>query len=70
MNKNNNADGDTKKFVFWTTDARGKLKINQYRLIKFLQKGGFYKTTTKNGKSVVRVKDNIVSEAPDFEMID
>ncbi|WP_372757891.1 hypothetical protein [Mariniflexile sp.] len=70
MNKNNDADGHKKKFVFWTTDARGKLKINQYRLIKFLQKGGFFKTTTKNGKSVVRVTNNIVSEAPDHEMID
>lgn len=55
---------------FWTTNEGGKINIDHYRLIKFLQKGGFYKITTKTDKSVVRVKENIVSEAPDFEMID
>jgi len=56
--------------TFWTIAANGKIKINQFRLIRFLQKGGFYKIATKSNKSVVRVVENIVSEAPDHEMID
>lgn len=56
--------------TFWTIAANGKVKINQFMLIKFLQKGGFYKITIKGDKSVVRVVENIVSEAPDHEMID
>ncbi len=55
---------------FWTITLEGKVKINQYKLIKFLEQGGFCKITTKLGKSVVRVVNNIVSEAPDHEMID
>ena len=58
------------KAPFWKTDVNGKIKIDQYRLIKFLQEGGFFKTTTKNGKTIVRVQKNIISEAPDFVIID
>jgi len=74
--KNNNGraaarkSNENSKTPFWKTDVNGKIKINQYRLIEFLQDGGFFKTTTKNGKSIVRVQDNIVSEAPDFVIID
>ncbi|MBU2905118.1 hypothetical protein KO529_10010 [Arenibacter algicola] len=55
---------------FWTIASDGKVKIKQYELTKFLEKGGFCKTATKNGISVVRVENNIVSDAPDHEMID
>lgn len=55
---------------FWKTDINGKVRIDQYRLIKFLQEGGFFKKTSKNGKDIVRVQDNIVSNAPDFVIID
>ena len=58
------------KMTFWTITPEGKVKINQYKLTKFLEQGGFFKITTKSGKSVVRVVDNIVSDAPDHELID
>ncbi|MFK5878504.1 MAG: hypothetical protein QM478_03295 [Flavobacteriaceae bacterium] len=55
---------------FWTITVNGKGQINQSKLIEFLQEAGFYKITTKNGKSVVRVKDNIVEDALDHDMVD
>jgi len=58
------------EMTFWTIPSDGKVKINQYKLTKFLEKGGFCKTTTKNGISVVRVVNNIVSDVPDHEMVD
>ncbi len=58
------------QMTFWTITSDGKVKINQYKLTRFLEKGGFCKTTTKNGISVVRVVNNIVSDAPEHEMVD
>jgi len=58
------------QMTFWTITPDGKIKINQYELTKFLEAGGFHKTATKNGISVVRVVDNIVSETHDHEIID
>ena len=55
---------------FWTVTSDGKVKIHQNQLIKFLEQGGFCKIPGKNGISDVRVVNNIVSNAPDHEMID
>jgi hypothetical protein len=72
LNKDNGPGKSIEKVSnpFWTVPSQGKLKINQSKLITFLERGGFYKSTTKSGKIVVRVVKNIVSEAPDFKMID
>jgi len=58
------------KSTFWTLDANGKVKINQTALITFLQNGGFFKITSKNGTSNVRVRDNRVREVADYEIVD
>ena len=58
------------KSTFWTLDANGKVKINQIALTKFLQNGGFFKMTSKNSTSIVRVRDNKVTEVADYEMVD
>ncbi|MFT7034802.1 MAG: hypothetical protein ACJA2S_003320 [Cyclobacteriaceae bacterium] len=58
------------KKLFWKTDINGKVKINQHKLIKFLEQGGFCKIPNKNGISDVRVVNNVVIDAPDHEMID
>jgi hypothetical protein len=58
------------EIVFWEKDGGGKPKINQFKLIQFLQNGGYHKTTTKSGTSLIRVKENIVSEAQEYEIVD
>jgi len=63
LNQNNS-------IVFWETKSKSGVKINQHKLISFLEKGGFCKTATKSGISIVRVLENIVSDAPDHEIID
>jgi hypothetical protein len=56
--------------VFWETKSNNIIKINQHKLMLFLGKGGFCKIATKTGIRVVRVVENIVSDAPDHEIID
>ena len=58
------------KSTFWSSDANGKVKINQIELIKFLQKGGFNKITSKSGTSIVKVTDNKVTKVVDYQIVD
>lgn len=61
---------ETKRNAFWETDVNGHVKINQHKLIEFFEDGGFRKTVTKKGKCIIRVTENIVSDAPDHELVD
>ena len=70
IKKNSNRPAKKPITVFWKKASNGNLKINQSELIKFLQEGGFYKTTAKGGVSVVRLVGNVVSDVKDFEIID
>ena len=56
--------------TFWTSDANGKVKINQIALTKFLQIEGFYKIASKSSTSIVRVRDNKVTEVADYQIVD
>ena len=58
------------KITFWTSDANGKVKINQIDLIRFLQDAGFFKITSSNSTTIVRVRDNKVTEVADYQIVD